>query len=84
MTLPTDYCTSWLDRILSWDWSDCCRMHDEAYAAGVDRLLADHALAKCVQLSMGNPEYLIPAAMGLVMWIGVRLFGGKYYRKAKP
>lgn len=78
--MKPDYCTSWWDRLWNWDWSDCCRLHDEAYAAGIDRALADEALAKCVALSMGGDvPYLLSLLQSAIMWVGVRIFGAAYW-----
>lgn len=80
----TDYCTHWLDRIYSWSWSGCCKYHDLAYASGVDRLLADEALRDCVINSSHGWLAAAASIMGGVMFLGVRLFGNRYYRAAQP
>lgn len=74
----TDYCTGWLDRLLWWDWSMCCRVHDDDYALGIVKDLADGFLAICV-------NHVLPG-MGDVMWVGlVFIFGWAsrwFYAKA--
>lgn len=84
-----DYCTGWFE---GW-WSHCCAAHDADYAAQVGQALADGGLALCVasslpQLAADNPllagaAALLSAGIGGIMWVGVRLFGRRYYRRAK-
>ena len=74
--MQVDYCTNWPDRIGQFDWSHCCKFHDWQYAIQVDKLTADMNLLYCVA------EASTPS-MALVMYIGVLLFGGKYYINAK-
>lgn len=74
-----DYCTSWFE---GW-WADCCAAHDLAYSAQIGKAAADLALATCVAGSGHGP--LIGAAsvvIGGVMWLGVRVFGRKFYKNA--
>jgi len=71
-----DYCTLWLDRLWHWDWSECCRLHDIAYAQLVDKDAADWALAVCV-------DKAAPIALAIVMLIGLRLFGRFFYPRTK-
>jgi hypothetical protein len=63
-----DYCTLWPDGV----WSHCCQAHDRAYAIGVNKLDADVALAQCVAAT-GNDD------MGIIMLLGVLIFGGIPY-----
>lgn len=73
----TDHCTWWPE---GW-WADCCAAHDASYATAVaDRLDADLELARCVAES-GDP--LLSFAVAVVMLIGVRLFGRRYWRRAQ-
>ena len=63
-----DHCTGWFEGT----WAHCCKKHDDAYAASVDRLLADEALRACVDAA-GHP------VMALVMFVGVYVFGRFFY-----
>lgn len=76
-----DYCTAWFE---GW-WSDCCRIHDLAYTGAVERLQADNDLALCVATSWEGSLLLggVSAVIGGVMWLGVRTFGWKFYKKGK-
>lgn len=72
-----DYCSLWFE---GW-WSECCVAHDAAYAAQVARDLADGELFRCVAAS--EPSLAVASALVAgVMWIGVRVFGARFYRKA--
>ena len=71
-----DQCTLWWDRLLGRDWSACCAAHDLAYDTGVDRGLADAALAACVSAVTGWPWW------GWLMWAGVTFGGGWFYGRA--
>lgn len=63
-------CTLWFDGV----WRQCCDLHDLAYAAGTDKILADLDLARCVaQTGHGT--------MGLIMLAGVTFFGWLFYRR---
>lgn len=77
-----DYCT-WFPE--GW-WATCCAVHDLAYVSQVGKGLADSALLSCVAGSGTGP--IVAAAsftVGAFMWVGVRLFGRKYYNAAaKP
>lgn len=74
-------------------WQACCVEHDAGYAAQILRLLADDSLLDCVvhslpAVAIGHPVLTalftgVSAAVGGVMWIGVRVFGGWFYRRAK-
>lgn len=66
----SDGCTFWLQ---GW-WRHCCVAHDAAYANGVNKFIADEALRICVDQA-GAP------IMAWIMFIGVTLFGGLFYRK---
>jgi len=68
-------CTLWFDRILWWDWSNCCIQHDYDYSIEVLKKLADEKLRDCVNGVL--------VGMGNVMWIGVSALGGFWYVKAK-
>lgn len=68
-------CTLWLDRLLWWDWSGCCWVHDRDYAMLIPKAVADLRLRLCV-------DRVLPG-MGDVMWLGVALFGGAWYAKAQ-
>lgn len=74
-----DYCTLWLE---GW-WAHCCAIHDESYTAQMVRELADAGLFQCVADSAPTPVLAVAAtAIAAVMWAGVRVFGGRFYRKA--
>jgi len=68
-------CTLWFDRLLWWNWHQCCVAHDYAYAHQLPKALADAALAHCV-------NNILPG-MGIVMWFGVTLFGAAWYALAR-
>lgn len=68
-------CTLWPDGLLWWNWEKCCEAHDWAYAAHLDKALADAALAHCV-------NSVLPG-MGWIMWLGVTVFGGLFYWRAR-
>lgn len=75
-----NHCTLFPD---GW-WSHCCAAHDADYAAQIGQAAADTGLLQCVASS--GDGLLIGAAsavVGGVMWLGVRLFGRRWYRKAK-
>ena len=84
-----DYCTLFPE---GW-WAHCCAAHDNAYAAQVGQSLADGQLLYCVAQSLpatviDNPllagaASVASVAVGGIMWFGVRLFGRRYYRRAK-
>lgn len=83
-----DYCTLFPE---GW-WSHCCELHDAGYAAQIGQALADAELAACVagslpQIAAENPllagvAAVTSTAIGGVMWLGVRLFGRRFYRNA--
>lgn len=52
----------------------CCKAHDDAYSAGVDRAKADADLMACIAAS-GKPW----RAIGY--WLGVRLGGWLFWRR---
>ena len=76
-----DYCTLFPE---GW-WAACCMAHDLAYSGQVDRALADGQLFKCIAASdptlIGGAASVIAAG---VAWLGVRLFGGRWFKKSKP
>lgn len=74
-----DYCT-WFPE--GW-WSTCCAAHDLAYGTQVGQAIADQALLACVAHSGASPATVgVSVAVGGLMWLGVRLFGRKYYKAA--
>ncbi len=74
-----DYCTFWPE---GW-WAYCCKAHDEDYVAQVGQALADGSLFQCVASSAPTPALAVIASLvGGVMWVGVRVFGSRFYRKA--
>jgi len=68
-------CTLWLDRLLWWDWSACCRVHDLDYSGLVPKDVADARLGNCVNAVLRG--------MGDVMWAGVTVAGGLWYARAR-
>lgn len=73
------HCTLWLE---GW-WSNCCAAHDASYAEQVERLVADTDLFMCVAASAPTPVLAaVSAVIGGIMWLGVRVFGARFYRKA--
>ena len=85
----TDYCTLLPD---GW-WAHCCAAHDAGYAAQVGQAVADMTLMQCVASALpavvGTHPALAPlvgaasVAVAGVMFVGVRLFGRRFYKKAK-
>ena len=74
-----DYCTLWFEGF----WSDCCKAHDLAYDTQIPRAIADADLATCVVLAAYSPgAALVGVIAAGIMFIGVRVFGWKYYKKA--
>jgi hypothetical protein len=73
-----DYCTAFPDRLGSLDWSQCCRLHDLAYADSLTaKLTADLDLARCVADAAGWP-------LAILMGAGVMLFGLVPWLIARP
>lgn len=80
-------CTKWPDG----DWHHCCVIHDYDYAEGVNKWKADGKLAWCVMKASyrrGTLPWLpiLHIVNGLLMWLGVTLFGWKpwlSYRKER-
>ena len=74
----TDYCSAWPDKWISYDYSACCKRHDEDYAdPKVGRLEADNRLFKCVKAHSN-------LLMATTMWIGVRCCGWMFKTWAPP
>lgn len=79
-----DHCTLFPE---GW-WGDCCRQHDIAYDAQLDRLQADVQLLQCVVQTVPEslPDYTLigggaSLVIGLIMFIGVRTFGSFFFKK---
>jgi hypothetical protein len=70
MAKKPGYCTGF--RQAGGDTQTCCQKHDEAYALGVDRLIADKSLRRCLQHA-GYP------ARAQCFYIAVRLVGWTRY-----
>lgn len=69
--IKSDGCTMWLDG----PWHDCCVKHDLKYYEGGterSRMKADIDMLRCAAKT-GHPY------MAIIMFIGVRLFGSKYW-----
>ena len=64
-------CTLWFDRLLWWNWHDCCVAHDLGYLDHIGKAIADAQLEHCV-------DGVLPG-MGIIMWLGVTVFGGIWY-----
>lgn len=73
-----DYCTMFPE---GW-WAHCCEAHDLAYSAQVDRLAADLDLFQCLAATGDAWMYAASVAIGGLMFLGVRVFGGRFYRRA--
>lgn len=74
-----DYCTLWFE---GW-WSDCCKAHDNDYALQIGQALADEKLFQCVVSSASSPALgLAAGVIGTVMFLGVRVFGKRFYKRA--
>ncbi len=75
-----DYCTFFPE---GW-WGHCCEAHDSDYLAQIGQAVADTALLQCVAAAGdGGLIGIASALVGGVMFLGVRLFGRRYYRKAR-
>ena len=78
MPFHSDGCTKWPD---IQEWQECCCQHDRAYQFGkywgMSRARADKELRDCVR----RQGYWVAAQM---MYIGVRLFGARYWDSAEP
>lgn len=70
-----DACNLWIERLGPFDWKQCCVQHDFDYGHQVLKTIADVKLEQCVNA-------VLPG-MGLIMWIGVTIFGGLWYVMAK-
>lgn len=82
--MKENYCTLFPDKTFALDWKHCCKAHDEAYELQVDRGDADKELFKCVYDSTDNALLVVPALLvASVMYLGVRAFGRRFYRKAE-
>ncbi|MBC6714801.1 hypothetical protein H9Q09_01200 [Aurantimonas sp. DM33-3] len=84
-----DHCTGWFE---GWWGELCCKPHDGDYAAQVERLVADAGLWSCVwhslpEIAAAHPIITgvcagISAVIGTIMFVGVRLFGLPFYKRA--
>lgn len=82
--MKEDYCTLWPDKTFTLDYQHCCQAHDKAYELQVDRKEADKELFKCIYESTDNALLIIPALiMASVMYMGVRVFGKRFFNNAK-
>lgn len=66
------------------DFNHCCQEHDAYYEDGsLSRLDADNRLFVCIiterERSFINQAWHVVVAS--VYWVGVRLFGKRYYKK---
>ena len=73
----TDACTLWPE---GW-WAVCCSAHDVAYGAGLERLGADIDLLRCVAGTGDGALAVASAVVAGVMFVGVRIFGGRFFRR---
>ncbi|WP_158874006.1 hypothetical protein [Antarcticirhabdus aurantiaca] len=82
-----DHCTGWFE---GW-WAAACAAHDTAYGAQSGRAAADAQLFHDVAVSLpawatAHPALAVAGAAASVtvagvMWLGVRFFGGPFYRQ---
>lgn len=70
--MESDGCTLWFQG----NWRHCCEIHDAEYFEGFDKLQSDLNLMSCVA-DAGWP------LMGLIMFIGVSIFGWFFYPRNK-
>lgn len=87
--VAVDHCTAFAE---GW-WAACCAGHDLGYAEQIGRLFADDRLWACVTHSLpavaaDSPAIaaiftVASAVIGGGMWLAVRLFGGRFYDRAK-
>ena len=78
-----DYCTGWFE---GW-WAHCCSAHDDGYLAQAGQVQPDVSLLTCVASSLPDVEWAnllawLSVLIAMVMHVGVRVFGGFYYRRA--
>ncbi len=68
-TKASNWCTLWPDRWINYDYSVCCKIHDEEYAdETISRFEADVNLLNCVNKHANS-------VMAVTMFVGLRLFG---------
>lgn len=77
--MSQDACTLWPD---GW-WRACCVAHDLAYETGASRLDADVELLSCVATSAEGLLGLASVGVAALMFVGVRVFGGRFWRRAQ-
>ena len=77
--MSQDACTLWLD---GW-WRACCVAHDLAYEASTNRFDADVELLRCVATSAQGLLGLASMGIAALMFVGVRAFGGRFWRRAQ-
>lgn len=77
--MSQDACTLWPD---GW-WRACCVAHDLAYEAGTNRFDADVELLSCVATSAQGLLGLASIGVAALMFVGVRAFGGRFWRRAQ-
>ena len=70
------YATCWFDGCCGAYWGHCAKCHDRRYEnKRLNRKQADELLYRCV-LKKSN------RINATIMWIGVRMFGWYFYKKA--
>lgn len=75
-----DYCTLFPE---GW-WATCCEIHDSEYAMQIGKELADNNLFHCVVNSGTDPlTIVLSVVVATVMWVGVRMFGNRFYKGSK-
>jgi hypothetical protein len=86
----TDYCGSknsqWVpDHTWGSDISQACKIHDENYANGMNKVQADVQLVKDVYSECvdGGASPLVCAPTAVVYGVGVMVFGGGAYNAAQ-
>ena len=69
------YCTGWIDKIGSCDWSEVCKQHDDDYMTtqgkNLTKLQADVKLFKGV--------FKVCKPMAVVMWLGLTILPFSYF-----
>jgi lysozyme len=67
-----DGCTDFIQG----NWRTCCDVHDLSYAVQLPKAVADASLAQCVA-DHGH------SFIAVIMWVGVTVFGGWFYARAR-
>lgn len=77
--MKENHCTLFLEGFSTkYSWSHCCEAHDRAYEIQVDKSQADIDLFNCVREA--DPT-AVTWVVAVLMFVGVSLFGARWYRK---